>query len=272
MKGNIRKMKTVLESPAQYLLPIGDELFPMNDAIGQKIQLEYLGEIHCISCGRKTSKSFAQGHCYPCFRDLAECDLCIMKPETCHFEAGTCRQPDWGEAHCMQTHYVYLANSSGVKVGITRATQIPTRWIDQGACEALPIFKVQTRYQSGLVEVALKQHVSDRTDWRKMLKGAPEHVDLAAVRDDLAEKCAQTIEDLKQRFGDAAIQYLSDETQVEIQYPVEKYPEKVKSLNFDKQSKIEGILQGIKGQYLMLDSGVLNIRKFAGYNIALLLR
>lgn len=272
MKGNIRKMSVVLESPAQYQLPIGDELFAMNDAIGQQIQLEYLGEIHCVSCGRKTSKSFAQGHCYPCFRDLAECDMCIMKPETCHFDAGTCRQPDWGTDHCMQPHYVYLANSSGVKVGITRGTQIPTRWIDQGASEALPIFKVQTRYQSGLIEVALKQHVSDRTDWRKMLKGTPEHVDLAEVRDDLARKCAQTIEDLKQRFGDEAIQYLSDEVQVEIQYPVEKYPEKIKSLNFDKQPKIEGILQGIKGQYLMLDTGVLNIRKFSGYNIALLLR
>lgn len=268
MKGNIRKMSAVLESPVQYQLPVGEELFPMNDAIGKQIQLEHLGEIHCVSCGRKTNKSFAQGHCYPCFRDLAECDLCIMKPETCHFDAGTCREPEWGQLHCMQPHFVYLANSSGVKVGITRGTQIPTRWIDQGAGEALPIFKVQTRYQSGLLEVALKQHVSDRTDWRKMLKAVPDPINLAEVRDDLAEKCRRTIAELQQRFGKDAIQYLSDETQVKIQYPVEQYPDKVKSLNFDKQPKIEGVLLGIKGQYLILDNGVLNIRKFSGYNIS----
>jgi len=261
-------MSVALESPVQYQLPVGDELFAMNDAIGKQIQLEHLGEIHCVSCGRKTKKSFAQGHCYPCFRDLAECDMCIVKPETCHFDAGTCREPEWGESHCMQPHFVYLANSSGVKVGITRGTQIPTRWIDQGAGEALPIFKVQTRFQSGLLEVALKQHVSDRTDWRKMLKGAPDHIELAEVRDDLAGQCAQTIEELQQRFGEASIQYLNDETQIEIQYPVEQYPDKVKSLNFDKQPKIEGALLGIKGQYLILDSGVLNIRKFSGYNIS----
>jgi hypothetical protein len=269
MKGNIRKMSTSLESPAKYQLPIGDELFTMNDAIGKHVQMEYTGEIHCVSCGRKTKKSFAQGHCYPCFRDLAECDMCIMKPETCHFDAGTCRQPDWGEDHCMQPHFVYLANSSGVKVGITRGTQIPTRWIDQGAGEALPIFKVQTRYQSGLLEVSLKQHISDRTDWRKMLKGKPEHIDLAEIREGLYEQCAPEIEEIQQRFGKDAIQYLPDEVQVEINYPVDQYPEKIKSLNFDKQAKVEGVLLGIKGQYLIFDTGVLNIRKFSGYNITL---
>jgi hypothetical protein len=269
MKGNIRKMVTALESPAQYTLPIGDDLFLMNDVIGKKIQLEYLGEINCVSCGRKTKKSFGQGHCYPCFRDLAECDMCIMKPETCHYDAGTCREPEWGEAHCMQSHFVYLANSSGIKVGITRGTQIPTRWIDQGASEALPIFNVDTRLQSGLIEVVLKEHVSDRTDWRKMLKGTPDSVDLKSVRDELIGKCEPAIEEIKNRFGEHAIRFLSDEQQVDIKYPVESYPEKVKSLNFDKQEKIEGILQGIKGQYLILDIGVLNIRKFSGYNIAL---
>jgi len=269
MKGNIRKMVTVLESPAQYTLPIGDESFLMNDAIGKKIQLEYLGEINCVSCGRKTNKSFGQGHCYPCFRDLAACDMCIMKPETCHYDAGTCREPEWGEAHCMQSHFVYLANSSGIKVGITRGTQIPTRWIDQGASEALPIFNVDTRLQSGLIEVALKQHVSDRTDWRKMLKGMPDSADLKSVRDELISKCEPAIEEIKNRFGEQAIRFLSEEKQVDIKYPVEAYPEKVKSLNFDKQAKIEGVLQGIKGQYLMLDIGVLNIRKFSGYNISI---
>lgn len=269
MKGNIRKMKVELSSPVSYEMPIGDELFPMNDHVSKNIRLDYDGEINCISCGRKTNKSFGQGHCYPCFRDLAECDMCIMKPETCHYAAGTCRQPEWGDEHCMQTHYVYLANTSGVKVGITRGNQVPTRWIDQGAGQALPIFRVQTRLQSGLLEVELKNHVSDRTDWRKMLKGMPDPIDLAGERDRLVEESAAAIDALKGQFGDEAIQFLSAEEQVEIHYPVDQYPEKVKSYNFDKQGTIEGILMGIKGQYLILDTGVLNIRKFAGYNIEL---
>lgn len=260
-------MKAVLSAPVAYQLPIGDELLDMNALIGQSIQLSYSGEIHCVSCGRKTSKSYAQGHCYPCFMRLAECDMCIMKPETCHFDAGTCREPEWAQEHCMQPHYVYLANSSGVKVGITRGTQIPTRWIDQGASQALPVFKVNTRLQSGLVEVELKQHVSDRTDWRKMLKGAPEHKDLGFVRDELFELSESVIRTLQQVHGADAIEFLPDEAPVDIEYPVNEYPQKVKSLNFDKQDIIEGTLQGIKGQYLILDTGVLNIRKFTGYNI-----
>ena len=268
MKGNIEKMKVSLSDPVQYQLNVGNEMLTMNEVIGKNIKLHYQGEIHCIACERKTNKSFAQGYCYPCFRDLARCDMCIMKPETCHYDLGTCREPEWGKGHCLQPHYVYLANSSGVKVGITRATQIPTRWIDQGAAQALPIFTVQTRKQSGLLEVELKKHVSDRTDWRKMLKGEPEAKDLIAVRDELLEKCSDAIAGLQAEYGEATIHTLPNEKVVDIQYPVTQYPEKVKSLNFDKQAEIEGKLLGIKGQYLILDSGVLNIRKFTGYKLA----
>ncbi len=253
--------------PVQYQLPIGAGLLAMNPHIGEVIKLSYQGEIHCVACGRKTNKSFAQGHCYPCFRRLASCDMCIMKPETCHYAAGTCRQPEWGQAHCFMPHYVYLANSSGIKVGITRGTQIPTRWIDQGAAQALPVFKVATRLQSGLLEVVLKQHVSDRTDWRKMLKADAPALDLKTVRDELLDKCSNEIARIKSEQGETAIQTV-DEDVVEINYPVLTYPEKIKSLNFDKQPDIEGVLQGIKGQYLLLDSGVLNLRKFSGYNIS----
>lgn len=261
-------MKVDLSDPVQYQLSVGDDVLSMNEVIGKTIQLHYQGDIHCIACGRKTNKSFAQGHCYPCFSSLARCDMCIMKPETCHYEQGTCREPDWGQSHCLQPHTVYLANSSGIKVGITRGTQIPTRWIDQGASQALPIFRVQTRRQSGLLEVELKQHVSDRTDWRKMLKGEPEAVDLAATRDELFETCAEGIANIQAESGEAAITALLDENIVNICYPVTQYPEKVKSLNFDKQAEIEGRLMGIKGQYLILDTGVLNIRKFTGYTLS----
>jgi hypothetical protein len=48
-----------------------------------------------------------------------------------------------------------------------------------------------------------------------------------------------------------------------------KYPTKVVSLNFDKTPVISGVLEGIKGQYLLLDVGVLNIRKFSSYNLTL---
>lgn len=271
-KGNILKMKATLagagsNQPVQYQLPIGDELLDMNPHIGQTIKLSYNDEINCVACGRKTKKSFAQGHCYPCFRSLASCDMCIMKPETCHYAAGSCRQPEWGEANCFIPHYVYLANSSGIKVGITRGTQIPTRWIDQGAGQALPIFQVSNRLQSGLLEVVIKQHVSDRTDWRKMLKMDAEPLALKQLRDELLAKCEEEIAVIKAEQGEQAITSLEEEV-VEINYPVENYPEKIKSLNFDKQAEIEGKLMGIKGQYLILDSGVLNIRKFSGYNIS----
>jgi len=252
--------------PVQYQLPIGENLLPLNEHIGQVIKLNYQNEINCVACGRKTSKSFAQGHCFPCFRSLASCDMCIMKPETCHYAQGTCRQPEWGEANCFIPHYVYLANSSAVKVGITRGTQIPTRWIDQGAAQALPIFQVANRLQSGLLEMVLKKHVSDRTDWRKMLKFDAELLDLKAIRDELLVKCSAEIADIKNEHGEVSIEAI-DENIVEIKFPVSEYPEKIKSLGFDKQPDIEGRLMGIKGQYLILDGGVLNIRKFSGYNI-----
>ena len=264
--GHLQKMVTTLESPVQYQLPLDDERIPLNDYIGKHINLHFLGEIHCVECGRKTKKNYNQGFCYPCFQSLAKCDMCIMKPETCHYHEGTCRQPEWGEEFCFQEHYVYLANSSGIKVGITRGTQIPTRWIDQGASEALPIFKVTNRLLSGKIEMAIKNHVSDRTDWRKMLKGSADHVDLVAKRDELIAASEKELKKIEKEFGQAEIELL-DAKQIQIDFPVETYPEKVKSLNFDKTPEIEGVLQGIKGQYLILDIGVLNIRKFGGYEI-----
>lgn len=270
--GQLSKMATSLQSDtslANYQMVLDSQHIDMNPLIGQNIQLTFAGEIHCQACDRVTKKSYSGGFCFPCSQSLARCDLCIMKPETCHYDAGTCREPEWGESFCMQDHIVYLANSSGVKVGITRVNQMPTRWIDQGAIQALPIFRVKTRYQSGLVEVMFKSHVSDRTDWRKMLKGFNEPVDLIAKRDELLTLCQDELSVLQQRFGEQAITPLLDDQALEITYPVQSYPEKVKSHNFDKTPEISGVLQGIKGQYLLLDTGVLNIRKFSGYHITM---
>ncbi len=265
VQGNLRKMLTRHENPVHYEMVLGENKIVMNDYVGKHVQLKFLGEINCVSCGRKTNKSFQQGYCFPCMRSLPECDGCIVKPETCHFDAGTCRDSEWGLKNCFQDHYVYLANSSGIKVGITRGSQIPTRWMDQGATQALPIFRVKNRLLSGLVEVAIKQHVSDRTDWRKMLKGVAVEVDLHQCRDELIGKCKAELTELMDKHGQDAIIQLDEQAPVEIEYPVLAYPEKVKSFNFDKTELVEGTLEGIKGQYLIFDSGVINMRKFGGY-------
>lgn len=265
--GKLRKMQVELDSQVQYSMRLGDEAIPLNEAIGKTLTLTYSGDINCIHCDRKTKKSFSQGYCYPCMRRLAQCDICIMKPEQCHYEAGTCREPEWGETHCLRPHYVYLANSSGIKVGITRGTQIPTRWIDQGAVQALPIAEVSERLLSGLIEVELKQYVSDKTSWQKMLKGNIPEIDLEAYRDELFEESEDALGNLIQQYGDEAIMLLDEEETVDIEYPVLEYPTKIKSMNFDKTPEVSGTLMGIKGQYLIFDTGVINMRKFSGYQV-----
>lgn len=266
-RGLLKKMANRLDSTVAYDMRLGDESFPMNGYLGQTIKLQYYGVIHCLQCGRKTNKSFSQGYCYPCFQKLAACDLCIMSPEKCHYDQGTCREPEWADEFCMQPHIVYLANSSSIKVGITRSNQIPTRWIDQGAIQAIPIMRVQTRQQSGFVEVAFKSQVSDRTNWQAMLKNVAEPIDMEGRRDELFLELEPELTALEERFGLQALQKITDVKTEAINYPVLNYPEKVKSVNFDKQPIVEGQLQGIKGQYLILDIGVINIRKFTSYEV-----
>lgn len=269
MSGNLRKMVTELASDVQYHLPIGDERVHLNPLIGSHLSLSHTGTINCIECDRKSNKSFSQGYCFPCFRRLAACDSCIMSPEKCHYDAGTCREPDWAQTHCFVDHIVYLANTSGVKVGITRHSQVPTRWMDQGATQAQPIARVQHRQLSGLLETALAQHVKDKTAWQTMLKGNGEAVSLEEKRQELMRLCEDDIRALQDRFGLQALQLLEDEPSLSINYPVVEFPTKVSAHNFDKNPLVEGKLMGIKGQYLLLDTGVLNIRKFGGYHIEL---
>lgn len=268
-QGALRKMRSELGAPVSYAFRLDEQEVPVNPLLGQRLSIEFLGAIHCTHCGRKTKKSFSQGYCYPCFTKLAQCDSCIMSPERCHYAAGTCREPSWGEQFCMTDHIVYLANSSGVKVGITRVNQVPTRWIDQGASQALPILRVATRQQSGLVEDLLRAQLTDRTNWRAMLKGAAEPLDLPAVRSQLFETFADGLGQLQQRFGLQALQLLEDSQPVDIDYPVSCYPTKVVSHDLDKTPLVEGTLLGIKGQYLLLDTGVINLRKYTAYQVAI---
>jgi len=269
ISGNLRKMTSRLDSVVNYFWRIQDDEQAMNPLIGQSIQLHFNGEINCMECGRKTKKSYSQGYCFPCTQKLAACDICIVRPEKCHFDEGTCREPEWAQGHCFQPHIVYLANTSGVKVGITRQTQIPTRWIDQGATQALPIFQGQNRKFVGLVEHILKDQVADKTDWRRMLKGNADDIDLFSVRDQILGDSKTELLQFFASHGSDAIVPVTDVEILKLQFPVKQFPEKVKPLNLDKTPTIEGVLQGIKGQYLILDCGVLNIRKYAGYQVSL---
>ncbi|MCB1676830.1 MAG: DUF2797 domain-containing protein [Halioglobus sp.] len=262
-------MATSLAEPVRYTMLLGETEVPLNQYLGCELQLDYRGVINCIHCARDTSKSFNQGYCYPCFRRLARCDSCIVSPEKCHYAAGTCREPQWGEAHCMIEHFVYLANTSGLKVGITRGSQVPTRWIDQGASQARPIFRVDSRLHSGLVESAFKQHIADRTNWQAMLKGAGEPRDLESVRRTLMSACRDDIELLRSAHGLRAITELEAAPETRISYPVLQYPARVRSFNLDKTASVGGTLIGIKGQYLIFDTGVINMRKYGGYQLSL---
>ena len=264
--GRLRKMPAEAGNPVAYSIAVGDTRIPLNDLIGRPLRLDFDGVIRCIHCDRKTNKSFNQGFCYPCFRKLAACDSCIMSPEKCHYHLGTCREPEWGETHCMVEHVVYLANSSGLKVGITRASQVPTRWIDQGAVDAIPMVRVATRYLAGLVEVACKAHVADRTNWRAMLKGDVPELDLVDERQRMLGLISDDLESLRQAHGQDSIREV-DEQGLGLSYPVQVWPAKIKTHNLDKSPEVEGVFEGIKGQYLILDTGVINIRKFTGYEV-----
>jgi len=259
--GVIRKMVTDATGTVEYSLPIGDQIVPMNPLLGRTIQLGYAGEIRCLACDRKTRKSFNQGYCFPCLRKLARCDSCIVRPEECHYDQGTCREPVWGETHCLIPHTVYLANTGALKVGITRGGNEPIRWVDQGASQALAIRTVPHRLASGQVEVVFKAHVADRTNWRVMLSGEPDAIDMGAERDRLLGLLAAKLGGLPGTPMEADVRT--------IDYPVLAYPEKVRSLNLDKAPLVEGTLQGIKGQYLILDTGVINMRKYGGYVLEL---
>ncbi len=266
IQGHLHKMHVSLNTPVEYQLKLSEKEVCLNNFIGKHLRLEFLQKIECIHCGRKTRKSFSQGYCYPCFSNLAQCDICIVSPEKCHYHLGTCREPEWGQAHCMKPHIIYLSNTSGVKVGITRESQIPTRWIDQGAVQALPILRVSRRYYSGLVETAFKQHVNDKTNWRKMLKHEVEDIDLYAV----FESCWPKVEAVLSDDVKTDIEVLATRDAVlRLDYPSQQYPSKISSFNLDKNPVAEGRLDAIKGQYLIFDCGVINIRKYSGYLVSL---
>jgi hypothetical protein len=258
LEGNIIKMRTELETPVNYFLRIGENEIPMNDFIGREISMNFTGQINCISCGKQTKTSFGQGFCYNCLQTAPEASESIMRPELSKAHLGIARDLEWAEKHDLIDHVVYLAVSSEVKVGVTRHHQIPTRWIDQGASSAIKIATTPNRHIAGVIEVFLKKYFTDKTNWRSMLKNEIKDVNLTEEK--------QKVHDLLPR---ELRNYFETNNEItEIEYPVFSFPKNIKSIGFDKTSKIEGELKGIKGQYLIFKNDlVLNIRKHNGYYI-----
>jgi hypothetical protein len=259
-QGNLLKMKVNLSSLVQYTLQLNETVVEMNDLVGKSIKLTFANRINCINCGKLTPKSFGQGYCYNCFSKSAENSDCILRPELCRGHLGEGRDVQWEQENHVQPHFVYLAQSSSTKVGVTRSTQVPTRFIDQGATRATIIAETPNRFLAGSIEVALKDLFTDKTDWRKMLKNE-------ITFDDLAPLINEAIESLPMDLQDYAA---LENNVIEINYPVQQYPAKVNSVGFDKVPIIEGKLVGIKGQYLIFDDGrVMNVRTHSGYFIEL---
>ncbi len=265
--GFLHKMQgALLAGQVHYQLNLDQPLL-LNTYLGEHLKLEVTGQKQCVSCGRAIKKTFQQGYCYPCVISKAACDLCIVRPERCHFHLGTCREPEWGQTHCMQSHIVYLANASGLKVGITRKENIPTRFIDQGAVQALPLFEVGSRYHSGLIEILLAQYLADKTNWRKMLQGVPVFLDLKQEALEIKTLIAPQLQALIEKHQIQCLEL--DVPVIDLDFPVLTYPSKIASYNLDRTALIQDALLGIKGQYLIFAGGVLNVRSFAGYEVFL---
>ncbi|OEF99413.1 hypothetical protein BHF71_02180 [Vulcanibacillus modesticaldus] len=256
--GQLQELSHQYDDPIQYFLQVDQERINLNQFLGTNIKLKFLDKINCIYCGRKIKKSYNNGFCYPCFKKLPQNDLCIVKPNLCHFEGGTCRDNSYGDRQCMVPHYVYLALSSDVKVGLTRKTNSIKRWIDQGAIQSVPIAELPTRKEAGELEFLLSKYLPDKTNWRKMLKGEISNKDILSVKEEITSY-------IPEKYSPYILQ---KEEIREFKYPILEFaPEKIVSITFDKQSELAGRLLGIKGQYLLFDVGVLNIKKHAGYNI-----
>ena len=258
-EGVLKKMQTENGQPIQYFLVFKDDFINMNQLLGKKINIDFV-KYECLHCGLD-KPIYRQGFCKSCFYEAPQAADWVMRPELskAHLDEEE-RDLEYEKQVQLQPHIVYLANSSNVKVGVTRKSQVPTRWIDQGAHEAIEIVEVPNRYLAGVTEVALKEHVSDKTNWRTMLKNEVQDEDLIQWRDQLK---AYIPEEAKEY-------YIENNTETSLEFPVMQYPEKPKSLNLDKTPDYTGVLKGVKGQYFIFeDNTVFNIRGNEGYVVAI---
>ncbi|NJX15827.1 DUF2797 domain-containing protein [Tamlana crocina] len=253
-QGVLTKMETEFASPIQYYLVFENDFINMNQLLDKTIGLQFV-KYQCLNCSLN-KPIYRQGVCKSCFFDVPQAADWVMRPElsTAHLDKED-RDLEYEKKVQLQPHIVYLANSSNVKVGVTRKSQVPTRWIDQGAHEAIEIVEVPNRYLAGITEVALKDHVSDKTNWRTMLKNE--------IKD---ENLVEWREKLKNFIPNEALDYfIESNSETNLEFPVLKYPEKPKSLNLKKEKQYTGKLVGVKGQYLIFDDNtVFNVRANEG--------
>lgn len=256
------KMPTLLGSDeVEYFLPTGNNDISLNALLDKEIEIHFTGTIRCISCDTKISKTYGQGFCYACFSESADNSECILRPELCQAHLGKGRDPEWEKRNHLQPHTVYFSYTSEIKVGVTRDTQVPYRWIDQGAELALIIAQVPYRQLAGRIEVALKNHYADKTNWRKMLSEA--QFDPLILENE--------INTLSEKLPTELQRYISkDQKSLLIKYPILHYPHKIQSLNLNEIPDFKNKLIGIKGQYLIFENGyVINIRSYSGYIVDL---
>jgi len=254
----LKKMMTELNEVVHYYLDVENDVLNMNQLLDKNLEISFEG-YQCLCCG-KEKKIFRQGFCYDCFYESAAVGDWIMKPELSKAHLGIeDRDLEYEKQVQLKPHVVYLALSSNVKVGVTRKTQVPTRWIDQGATKAIEIVEVPNRYLAGITEVALKNYVADKTNWQKMLKNEVLEANLIDER----EKLKQYIPEEAQPY------FLANNGKVtEIEYPVIEFPKKIKTLNLVKTPLFSGKLKGVKGQYLLFeDNTVFNVRNNEGYKV-----
>ena len=254
----LKKMRTELAEPIKYFIGSNDNEILMNDFIGKILKISFTSEINCIKCGVKIKKTFAQGFCYNCFISSPETDICVMNPEKCQAHVGISRDMEYAKEGCLKPHYVYFAKTSTIKVGVTRESQVPTRWIDQGATQVIKFAKTPYRQLAGEIEVAMKQYFADKTSWQKMLKNITTEDNLR----DAKERAINLIPDEFKKF------IVKDNKILNLSFPISQNPLKIKSIKLDKTPQIEGVLTGIKGQYLIFDNEfVFNVRSHTGYNV-----
>ena len=259
-QGVLSKMQTEFGNPIQYYLVFENSFLNMNQLLNKELEINFEG-YQCLNCNKK-KKIYRQGFCYDCFYSSPAVGDWIMKPELSTAHLGIAdRDLEYEQKVQLQPHIVYLALSSEVKVGVTRKTQMPTRWIDQGASQAISIVEVPNRYLAGITEVALKNHYTDKTNWRKMVQNDIVHIDLIAEKLKLEKLIPAEVQEFY---------HLEKNDLYEMHFPVLNYPKKVNSLNLDKEPNFKGRLAGIKGQYLIFEDGtVFNVRSFEGYVVSI---
>ncbi len=256
----LSKMATQPTTPVSYLLLADNDFVKVNPFIGKEIGIRFLHEKYCSSCGNQFKELYRMGFCRNCFFTKPEAGESIIRPELSRaHEDIEDRDLAFEKSYQLQPHVVYLANSGGLKVGVTRASQKLHRWMDQGASSAIVLAETTNRFEAGQLEVMLKAHLSDKTVWQRMLKNEEEALDLQAEK----TRVSALVEgDLKQ--------FISKDDEVhQFSYPVSNFPTKVKSINLDKIEEISAVLQGVRGQYLIFEGGaVINLRAHTGYRVA----